>query len=34
VVTTKDLPHIFNRATTAGVSLLAGAIIAFVGRRR
>jgi formate dehydrogenase iron-sulfur subunit len=34
VVTTKDLPHMFNRATTAGVALLAGAAVAFLGRRR
>jgi formate dehydrogenase iron-sulfur subunit len=33
VVTTKDLPQMFNRATTAGVALLAGAVLAFVGRR-
>jgi formate dehydrogenase iron-sulfur subunit len=34
VVTTKDLPHMFNRATTAAAALLAGAAVAFLGRRR
>jgi formate dehydrogenase iron-sulfur subunit len=34
VVTTKDLPHMFNRASTAAVALLAGAAVAFLGRRR
>jgi formate dehydrogenase iron-sulfur subunit len=33
VVTTADLPHIFNRATTAGLTMLAGAAVAFLGRR-
>jgi len=33
VVTTKDLPHMFNRASTAGVALLAGAALVFLGRR-
>ncbi|WP_122816723.1 4Fe-4S dicluster domain-containing protein [Nocardioides pantholopis] len=34
VVTTKDLPQMFNRASTAAFTLLAGAALAFVGRRR
>ncbi|WP_104106494.1 4Fe-4S dicluster domain-containing protein [Nocardioides sp. 616] len=34
VVTTADLPHMFRRATAAAVTLLAGAGLAFVGRRR
>jgi formate dehydrogenase iron-sulfur subunit len=34
VVTTKDLPAMFNRATTAAAALLAGAAVAFLGRRR
>jgi formate dehydrogenase iron-sulfur subunit len=34
VVTTKDLPQMFNRATTAAAMLLAGAAAAFLGRRR
>jgi formate dehydrogenase iron-sulfur subunit len=33
VVTTKDLPHMFNRATTAGLALLAGAVVSFLGRK-
>ena len=33
VVTTKDLPHMFNRATTAALALFAGAVISFLGRR-
>ncbi|MGH3371219.1 MAG: 4Fe-4S dicluster domain-containing protein [Nocardioidaceae bacterium] len=33
VVTTKDLPAMFNRATAAGVALLAGAVVSFLGRR-
>jgi formate dehydrogenase iron-sulfur subunit len=33
VVTTKDLPHMFNRAGTAALALLAGAAISFLGRR-
>jgi formate dehydrogenase iron-sulfur subunit len=33
VVTTKDLPDMFKRAGTAAVALLAGAAVAFVGRR-
>jgi formate dehydrogenase iron-sulfur subunit len=34
VVTTKDLPRMFNRASAAAVALLAGAVLSFVGRRR
>ena len=34
VVTTKDLRQMFNRASTAAGVLLAGAVVAFVGRRR
>jgi formate dehydrogenase iron-sulfur subunit len=34
VVTTKDLPHMFNRATTAAGALLVGAVVSFLGRRR
>ena len=34
VVTTRDLPHMFNRAGTAGLALLAGAALAFLGKRR
>ena len=34
VVTTKDLPQMFNRATTAAVALFAGAVVSFLGRRR
>jgi formate dehydrogenase iron-sulfur subunit len=33
-VTTKDLPQMFNRATTAAAALLAGAAVAFLGRKR
>ncbi len=33
VVTTKDLPQMFNRASAAAAALLAGAAIAFLGRR-
>jgi formate dehydrogenase iron-sulfur subunit len=33
VVTTKDLPDMYKRAVTAAVTLLAGAALAFVGRR-
>ena len=33
VVTTKDLPHMYVRAVTAAATLLAGAALAFVGRR-
>jgi formate dehydrogenase iron-sulfur subunit len=33
VVTTRDLPHMFNRATTAALALFAGAVISFFGRR-
>jgi formate dehydrogenase iron-sulfur subunit len=34
VVTTRDLPHMFTRAGTAGLALLAGAVVSFLGRRR
>jgi len=34
VVPTKYLPQMFNRATTAAAALLAGAALAFLGRRR
>ncbi len=34
VVTTRDLPQMFNRATAAGVAMLAGAVVSFLGRRR
>jgi formate dehydrogenase iron-sulfur subunit len=34
VVTTKDLPQMFNRATAAAAALLAGAAVAFLGRKR
>jgi formate dehydrogenase iron-sulfur subunit len=34
VVTTKDLPHMFNRASTAAAALLVGAVVSFLGRRR
>jgi formate dehydrogenase iron-sulfur subunit len=34
VVTTRDLPHMFNRATAAAVALFAGAAVSFLGRRR
>ncbi len=33
VVTTKDLPQMFNRATGAALAMLAGAAISFLGRR-
>jgi formate dehydrogenase iron-sulfur subunit len=33
VVTTRDLPAMFTRATTAAVGLLAGAVLAFLGGR-
>ena len=33
VVTTRDLPHMFNRAGMAGLALLAGAALSFLGRR-
>ena len=33
VVTTKDLPQMFNRATAAALAMLAGAAISFLGRR-
>jgi formate dehydrogenase iron-sulfur subunit len=33
VVTTRDLPAMFNRATAAGVAMLAGAVVSFLGRR-
>jgi len=33
VVTTRDLPKMFNRATTAALALFAGAVISFFGRR-
>jgi formate dehydrogenase iron-sulfur subunit len=33
VVTTKDLPHMFNRATAAAAAMLVGAVVSFVGRR-
>ncbi|MBA2464319.1 MAG: 4Fe-4S dicluster domain-containing protein [Nocardioidaceae bacterium] len=33
VVTTRDLPHMFNRASMAALGLLAGAAISFLGRR-
>jgi formate dehydrogenase iron-sulfur subunit len=33
VVTTRDLPQMFNRAGAAGVALLAGAVVSFLGRR-
>ncbi|HZJ07783.1 MAG TPA: 4Fe-4S dicluster domain-containing protein [Nocardioidaceae bacterium] len=34
VVTTKDLPQMFNRASAAAGALLVGAVLSFVGRRR
>ena len=34
VVTTKDLPQMFNRATTAAAVMLLGAVAAFAGRKR
>jgi formate dehydrogenase iron-sulfur subunit len=33
VVTTKDLPHMFNRASAAAAALLVGAVVSFLGRR-
>jgi formate dehydrogenase iron-sulfur subunit len=33
VVTTRDLPHMFRRATAAAVTLMVGAAVAFAGRR-
>jgi formate dehydrogenase iron-sulfur subunit len=33
VVTTRDLPQMFNRATAAAAALLAGAVVSFLGRR-
>jgi len=33
VVTTRDLPAMYKHATTAALTLLAGAVISFVGRR-
>jgi formate dehydrogenase iron-sulfur subunit len=34
VVTTKDLPEMFNRAGMAALALLAGAAVSFLGRKR
>ncbi len=34
VVTTKDLPQMFNRATAAAVAMTIGAALSFLGRRR
>jgi len=34
IVTTRDLPRMFNRASAAAAALLAGAVVSFVGRRR
>jgi formate dehydrogenase iron-sulfur subunit len=34
VVTTRDLPQMFNRATAAAAALFVGAVLSFVGRRR
>ena len=34
VVTTKDLPQMFNRATSAAAMLLGAAVVSFLGRRR
>jgi formate dehydrogenase iron-sulfur subunit len=34
VVTTRDLPKMFNRATAAAATLMVGALLSFVGRRR
>ena len=34
VVTTRDLPAMYQRAAAAGLTLLAGAIVSFLGRRR
>jgi formate dehydrogenase iron-sulfur subunit len=33
MVTTRDLPHMFNRATTAAAMMLLGAAVSFLGRR-
>jgi formate dehydrogenase iron-sulfur subunit len=33
VVTTKDLPEMFNRASAAAAALLVGAVVSFLGRR-
>ena len=34
VVTTRDLPHMFNRASAAAAALLAGAVLSFLGSRK
>jgi formate dehydrogenase iron-sulfur subunit len=34
VVTTRDLPQMFNRAATAAAAMLVGAALSFLGRRR
>jgi formate dehydrogenase iron-sulfur subunit len=34
VVTTRDLPHMFNRASAAALALLAGAVFSFLGSRK
>jgi formate dehydrogenase iron-sulfur subunit len=34
VVTTRDLPKMFNRATAAAGTLILGAVLSFLGRRR
>ena len=34
VVTTRDLPHMFRRASAAAAVMLAGAAVSFLGRRR
>ena len=34
VVTTRDLPEMFNRASLAALTMLAGAVLSFLGRRR
>jgi formate dehydrogenase iron-sulfur subunit len=34
VVTTRDLPQMFNRASAAAAALLVGAVVSFVGGRR
>lgn len=34
VVTTKDLPHMFHRASAAAAAMLVGAAVSFLGRRR
>jgi formate dehydrogenase iron-sulfur subunit len=33
VVTTRDLPHMFNRATAAGLAMLGAAVVSFLGGR-